>query len=389
MKILQFKALIPIILAAFFLTACVSSKKHFQRGQYDLAVKKSVKKLRKNPTKEGEIIILEKAFNKANERDNDRINFLKLEGTADIWDEIFDKYSSMKNRQALVKSVVPLEIPSTGRIVNFSFVNYDEEIINAKKKAAEYLYAHAQTLLEKNDRESAKKAYYELLRVKGLYANYKDVDEQIKKAKFLATLKVVAEPIPMHSRTLELSNEFFDNKINEFLGSMPASEFVRFYTPKEVTAVGLEQPDHIIKIKFDDFIVGQTILKENVIQASKDSVPFTVTLADGTKQTAYQTVKAQMHLFKKTLISKGLLDFQIYDPNANRTLTQEKFPGEFVWFCEWGYFNGDERALDAMQKKAAKGKEMPPPPPQDLFLEFTKPIYQQLTDKIKAFYRNY
>ena len=38
---------------------------------------------------------------------------------------------------------------------------------------------------------------------------------------------------------------------------------------------------------------------------------------------------------------------------------------------------------------ACNGKELPPPPPQDLFIEFTKPIYDQLTNKIKDFYRNY
>ncbi len=434
------KKLLPLILIAFVLSSCVSSKKYYQKGLYDQAIKKSVKKLRKNPTKEKEIEVLEQAFNKANDQDNGRINFLKLEGTPDIWDEIYSRYSRMKDRQALVKSVVPLEIPSTGRIVDFKFVNYDEEIINAKKKAAEYFYTHAQGLMEKGDRENAKKAYYEFLRVKELYANYQDVDEQIKKAKFLATLKVVAEPIPMHSRTLELSNEFFDNKINEFLGSMPASEFVRFYTAKEAQAVGLQHPDHIIKIKFDDFIVGQTYLKEKEIQAVKDNVVLAIKDKDGKTRTgddkitichlpsgkpenaqtitvgvsAWEahskhgdylgacntnentlmevvsgTVKATVTLFSKTITSQGLLDFQIYDPNADKVITQEKFPGQFVWFCQWGHFNGDERALNEEQAKAMKSKEIPPPPPQDLFLEFTKPIYDQLTAKIREFYRNY
>ena len=432
------KKIIPIILIAFVISSCGSSKKYFQKGQYDMAIRKAVKKLRKNPTKEKEILVLEKAFNKANERDNERINFLKLEGSPDMWDEVYNRYSKMKTRQSLVKSVVPLEIMSTGRIVNFKFVNYDEEVINAKKKAAEYFYSHAQKLLKKQGRDNAKKAYYEFLRAKELYTNYKDVDEQIKKAKFLATLKVVAEPIPMHSRTLELSNEFFDNKINEFLGNMSSSEFVRFYTAKEAIAIGLEHPDHILKLKFDDFVVGQTLIKEKEIQLSKDKVMMGI--RDGNKvktgddkvtichtppgkpdnkqtitvavsawkahakhgdqlgacnstntqlEVVYGTVKATLYLTSKTLVSKGLLDFKIIDAQTNRVLTQEKFPGEFVWSCHWGYFNGDERALDDKQKKVVKGKQLPPPPPQDLFLEFTKPIYDQLTAKVKDFYRNY
>jgi len=103
----------------------------------------------------------------------------------------------------------------------------------------------------------------------------------------------------------------------------------------------------------------------------------------------YGTVKATIHTFTKQISSRGLLDFKIYDPYANRVLTQEKFPGEFVWICQWGYFNGDERALNEEHKKIVKGKELHPPPPQDLFIEFTKPIYDQLTAKIRDFYKNY
>lgn len=440
------KKLILIILVAFVVSACNSSKKYYQKGQYDSAISKAVKKLRKKPTKEKEILVLEKAFNKANQLDNDRINFIKLEGSPDRWNEIYKKYSKMKQRQELVKSVVPLEIQSTGRKVQFTFVNYDEEIINAKKKAAEYFYTHALVLMEKGDRENAKKAYFELLSIKELFANFRDVDEQIKKAKLLATLKVVIEPIPMHSRTLSLSNEFFNNKINEFLGQMPAGKFIRFYSKKEANTIGLKNPDHIIKLQFDDFVVGQTLIKEKQIQLRKDNVIIGIREGNQVKtgndkvtichipagkpenarsmtiqvsaweahskhgdslgacksdqsgannsnneqiEVVYGTVKATLYHTTKTIISKGLLDFQISDYRTNRVLTHEKFPGEFVWLCEWGYFNGDERALNDKQLKLIRHKNLHPPPPQDLFIEFTKPIYNQLKNKIRSFYRNY
>ena len=96
-----------------------------------------------------------------------------------------------------------------------------------------------------------------------------------------------------------------------------------------------------------------------------------------------------MHTSKKTVISTGLLDFKIIDPNTDVVLTQEKFPGTYNWFCEWGYFNGDERALSKEQKKILGLKQLNPPLPQDLFIEFTKPIYDQLAGKIRAFYANY
>ncbi|PCH92718.1 MAG: hypothetical protein COB85_07840 [Bacteroidetes bacterium] len=441
------KKYIPYFLLVIFLfTHCTSSKKYLQTGRYDQAIRKSVKKLRKKPTKEKEILVLEEAYKKANNIDSERIDFLKLEGSPDMWDEVYNRYNKMKNRQNLAKSVIPLEIMSTGRIIQFKMINYDEEIINAKKKAAEYFYVHGKKLLEKDGRENAKLAYFEFKRCKNLYSNYKDVDELLVESKFLATLKVIAEPIPMHSRTFKLSNEFFDNKINEFLGSIPSSEFVRFYTKAEANAINLDNPDHILKIRFDDFIVGQTYVKEKEIHLSKDNVlmgirvgkhlktgedKVTICHISGSKsevkttktitvnawpghskhgdylgacktstpgggtsnviqpEVITGTVKAVLFLTTKTISSKGLLDFKIIDANTDRVLTQEKFPGTFAWTCEWGYYNGDGRALSTAQRQSVGGKELPPPPPQTLFIEFTKPIYDQLTLKVKAFYKNY
>ena len=440
------KYIIYFLLAIFLFTACTSSKKYLQTGRYDLAIKKSVKKLRKKPTKEKEILVLEEAYIKANNRDNERIDFLKLEGNPDMWDEVYNRFNKMKIRQNLVKSVIPLEIMSTGRIIQFKMVNYDEEIINAKKKAAEYFYVHGKELLEKDGRENAKRSYFEFKRCRNLYPNYKDIDDLLVKSKFLATLKVIAEPIPMHSRTFELSNEFFDNKINEFLGSMPSSEFVKFYTTAEAKSIGLDNPDHILKIVFDDFMVGQTHVKEKEIHLTKDNVIMGIKVGNkvrsgedkitichksgpkseksktksvtvnswsdhashgdylgscktttpsggGSSETKPEiitgTVKAILFLTTKTIISKGLLDFKIVDAKTDRVLTQEKFPGTYSWTCEWGYYNGDGRALSGAQRQAVGGKEIPPPPPQTLFIEFTKPIYDQLTFKVKEFYRNY
>lgn len=431
------RKILPVLIATAILVGCASSTKYYQQGNYDAAIRLAVKKLRKKPTKEKEILVLEQAYERANKKDNDRLNFLKMEGNPSMWDEVHSRFSSLKTRQNLVSEVLPLELLSTGRMIQFPTVNYDEEIINSKKNAAKYFYEHAMVLLAKGDRENAKKAYFEFKKVKSFYANYEDVDEKLKESKWLATLKVIAEPIPMHSATFSLSNEFFDNKINEFLGTMPASEFVRFYTVGEAKAEGVDNPSHIIKIQFDDFVVGQLIIREKEFQVQKDNVvmgikdgnqiktgndkikichtapnktPVTQSIAatawtshskhgdylgpcsvtpTTSMEVMYGTAKATVNITTRTLISKGLLDFKIVDFQTNKVLTQEKFPGEFGWTNEFGRYNGDIRALSPSQVEAVNNKQLQPPPPQVLFTEFTKPIYNQLTSKINTFYRNY
>ena len=137
-------------------------------------------------------------------------------------------------------------------------------------------------------------------------------------------------------------------------------------------------------------MIGQVYDKESVRDLKRDSVVVgTVTLADGKKMNAYNTVKAKLTVNHRELISKGVLDVSIVDLYRNTVVSQRKFPGEYVWFSEWGSFNGDERALNDKQHDICKHKPVPAPNPQDLFIEFTKPIFNQVTPFLKSFYKQY
>lgn len=167
--------------AIFILTGCISSKKYLDRGQYDMAIQKSVKKLKKKPLNAKEIEVLQRAYQLANNSDKEKINYLKLEGNPDIWEDVYAIYMRMKTRQDLVKTLPQLWLPG-GRPVKFDFVNYDEEIVSAKRKAAEYYYAKGISLLEKNTREAAREAYYSFMNVKKFFKDYKDTDAKISEA---------------------------------------------------------------------------------------------------------------------------------------------------------------------------------------------------------------
>jgi hypothetical protein len=105
--------------------------------------------------------------------------------------------------------------------------------------------------------------------------------------------------------------------------------------------------------------------------------------------TIYGKVKATYYHFQKTTTSKGIVSFRIMDAKTKGILSAEKMPGQYVWISEWATFNGDERALTPLQLEIAKQRERVPPPAQDLFIEFTKPIYTQITGKIQNFYKGY
>jgi hypothetical protein len=175
------KNILYILVAILFLSGCASSNKLLQKGRYDEAIQKSVKKLMKKPADRKEILTLDKAYNIANERDLERIRYLKIENNPKDLNEILNRYQALKNRQSLVRKVTPLNLPD--RTISYPYTDYDYEIVAAKSGAADYFYANAQKLMKNNDKESYRQAFYEFKKVQEYIGNYKDVHQQIQLAR--------------------------------------------------------------------------------------------------------------------------------------------------------------------------------------------------------------
>ncbi|HBS88719.1 MAG: hypothetical protein A2W91_18935 [Bacteroidetes bacterium GWF2_38_335] len=175
------KLLTFLISGLIIISSCAPAKYYYRQGDYNMATYEAVKKIRKKPEKTKIIEVLKKSYPIANQADLDRIKFLKEQGTPDVWDEVFVRYSALKDRQAAVKTILPIRY--TGGVVDFPQTDYDKEIVAAKQKAAEYFYVHGQKLLAENDRFKAREAFYEFQRVKQYYADFRDVDQLIKTAR--------------------------------------------------------------------------------------------------------------------------------------------------------------------------------------------------------------
>ena len=193
--------LLAIILV---ITSCVSSKKQLQKGNYDAAIEKSVKKLMKKQDDKDEILILDKAYNIANEQDLSRVKYLKLESNPNTWDEILNHYLRLKNRQTLVRTVLPLRTPR--RTIDYEYFDYDREIVEAKHKAAEFFFAHAQKLMGNNNKESYREAYYDFRKVKEYWGDYQNIDQLLNESHYLGMSRVL---VTIENKThLKLSEEF-------------------------------------------------------------------------------------------------------------------------------------------------------------------------------------
>lgn len=364
-------------------SGCSSGKKSLEHGDYYNSVLQSVSRLRQNPNQKKAQQTLREGYPLAVRRLEDDARNRMASNAPFKWKSVLSSYKKINTMYEEIN-----RSPGALRVIS-NPTSYYSEMEEARNNAAEESYRAGLDMLAENNRESAKQAYYHFRDADGFVRGYKDVLDKMAEAKFIATLKVVVKQIPVPGR-YALSGGFFQDKIEEYVHSFNRNEFVRFFSTVEAENENLQQPDQIIYIAFDDFTVGETHVVEKTVEYSKDSVKVgEVVLDDGTKIPVYNTVKAKLTTFNKKVISRGVLNFQVIDAYNDAVLTTEKFPGEFVWYCEWGSYNGDERALTSKQLKITKLKEIPPPQPQDLFIEFTRPIYNQLTNKINSFYRNY
>ncbi len=181
----MFRTTSIMLLSLTLLLGCASSEKLLMRGQYEKAIDKSIKKLKKNPRNEDELYVLIEAYSKANTFDKERITFLEKEGRSENYLDIFNLYQRLDVRQNKIKT-----LPSA-LLNQFEITDYDDKLIASKEQAAEVSYQRGMEYLSIGDRESARRAYVEFERVLSIYTEYKDTQTKISEARILGTNQVL------------------------------------------------------------------------------------------------------------------------------------------------------------------------------------------------------
>lgn len=370
------------ILLVIWTVQCRSARKALKSGKYYEAVMMAAKKLKDSPGHSASLEALTSAYPKAVSMHLGAIRKLENGGSEFYWEQVVGQYDKLNK---MYRSISQCEVCLNA----VDAENYEEKEARARTSAAAARYSEGEKWLADRSRESARKAYAHFETADRMVPGYRDVESRLTESLDRATFKVVVEQVLVTSKLYQLSNVYFQDRINEFLKSNKENRFVRFYTPAEAEA-GRLKPDHVITLQFDDFVVGQTLLERNTeTMTSKDSVKVGETKVRDKPQPVYGKVTAKFTHSRKTVVSGGILDLNIEEFGTGRRVHQDKLSGEYTWVCEWGSYTGDERALTPVQKSMAKQQELQPPAPQDLFIEFSKPLYDQLTRKLRNFYQSY
>ncbi len=379
LSFLQLRTLICCAVVAF-LFSCRSGEKLYNKGRYDEAVATFVKKLQRRPNDSQARQLLPAAYQHSMKVHEDRVSQLLVSNNQLKWESIRAEYRSMQRLYDIIQSS-----PAAMQVVKPK--DYSSAITGAQENAAEARYERGNILLDRGDKASARQAYDEFAAALKLVNNYKDAKALMDEAYQMGVVNVVISQLEVRSPYFQFTADQFRDYLVRNIQQQQINRFVQFFDER-FARENKVPADQYLELRFYDFIVGQTYVDRTQRDVSREIEDGTRKDSTGKEIKKYITVKATLFLTKQTVVSKGILDYRILNTANGQTIRQNRIPGSYTWVNEFGTYRGDSRALSDQDKSLMGGREMAPPPPDQLFLEFTKPIYTDLDRELRSFYSN-
>jgi hypothetical protein len=382
------KYFLLIFAITVILSGCGSSKKQLEKGNYDAAIVTSVKEIRKDADNEKQAAILERSYNIVNEQDNERIRFLKMEGRPQNWDEIYQVYKRMNDRQSLVRTVLPIN--AGGKTVNFPYIDYMAEMISAKKKSADYYYAHGNELMKTGLKDSYRQAFYEYVRAKEYVGDYEGIDQKIEESKYLGMSRVFVSL--QNTTPIKFPQDFEENLISVDLQALN-SEWVEFHT------LNLDKEakyDYFVNVNVRNIGVSpdQTAVKDSVVRKEvEDGFTYKLdskgnvmrdTSGNDIKIKKYKTLQCALisTLQTKSCAIDG--DIEIIQTNPNKLLKKDPIGAKSTFEHVSARAVGDVGALNPSQLERTKAQIAPFPSDIEMVLRCSDALKNAIRGSIQT-----
>jgi hypothetical protein len=381
------KNVLIIFAITIILSGCGSSKKQLERGNYDAAIVTSVKQLRKDPQDAKQAATLERSYIIVNEQDNERIKFLKMEGRPQNWDEIYQVYKRMSDRQALVRTVMPLN--AGGRSIDFPYVDYMPEMISAKRKSADYYFAHGNELMKSGLKDSYRQAYAEFIRAKEYVGDYEGIDNKIQESRYLGMSRVF---VTLQNTTmLKFPKDFEEDLLTVDLQALN-SEWVEYHTLNLDNNI---QYDYFINVNVRNIAVSpdQTSQRDSVIKREvEDGFSYKLdpkgnvmkdTLGNDIKIKKFKTLQCALVSTLQTKSCRIDGDIEIIQVNPNKLLKKDPIGAQSTFENVSARALGDIGALNASQLQRTKTEIKPFPSDIEMVLRCSESLKMAIRGSIQ------
>jgi hypothetical protein len=288
-----------------------------------------------------------------------------MEGRPQNWDEIYQTYKRMMDRQSLVRTVLPLN--AGGKSVNFPYVDYMPDMVIAKRKSADYYYSHGIELMKAGLKDSYRQAFYEFIRAKDYVGDYEGIDNKIQEAKFLGMSKVF---VALQNTTpLKFPQDFEENLLAVDIQALN-SEWVEFHT---LNLDKNAQYDYFINVNIRNIAVSpdQTSQLDSVIKKDvQDGFNYKLdakgnvmkdTSGNDIKIPKYKTLQCALISTLQTKSCQIDGDIEIIQMNPNKLLKKDPIGAQSTFRHVSARAVGDMGALSATQLERTRSKILPFP----------------------------
>ncbi|WP_026777650.1 hypothetical protein [Polaribacter sp. Hel_I_88] len=342
----------------FLLISCSSVKKTQQaisNGNYDTAIDIAIENLKKNKTKKGNqpyVLMLQEAFNKARLRDLDRINFLKKDNNPQNIESIYSLYNDLKNRQEVIKPLLPLPILDQNKNASFQFANYDDEIIANKNQLSDYLYAKAKKLFTADNKFDYRTAYDDLEYLDKVNPNFKDVRNLMNIA---------------HERGVDYVFVSMKNETDKVIPKRLEEDLLNFdtYGLNDLWTMYHGAKDPNIKYDFglelnlrNIQVSPEQVREKELVRERQVADGFTYLLddkgnqvldKDGNKIKVDKMVNVRCEIYQFTQFKTAKVTGQVkyVDLNSKQTIQTYPIASEFAFQHMYANYRGDKRALES------------------------------------------
>jgi hypothetical protein len=375
------KRIVPFIfILTIVLAGCGSSKKQLQKGNYDAAIAKAVKQLRKDPNDSKQIDILSQSYDVANRQDKERIRFLTTEGKPSNWDEIYLVYKRLSDRQSLVQTVPSLNFPS---------VDYIPEMVNAKQKAADFYYAHGTELMKSGLKDSYRQAYAEFVRAKDYVGDYQGIDNMIQEARYKGMSRVFVSI--QNSSLLKFPPEFEQDLLALDFPRLN-SDWVEYYTQNLNNNT---EYDYFINVNIKNIAVSpdNTVERDSVIKRDvEDGFTYVLdkkgnvmkdSLGNDIKQKKYKTLQCALVETIQTKVCRIDGDIEVIQVNPDKVLKKDPIGAQSNFENISSRALGDLGALNAKQLERTKSSVVPFPTDIDMVIKCSESLKMAIRGAIQ------
>ena len=375
------------LLASFLLlNSCSTGQKSLQQGNYYDALMKAINRLSSDPENRKATQVVRDGYPMAVAYYQEEIDKMLTSNDPFKWKQTLEIMQSVNQISDEIR-----RIPAARQLV-LSPKNYTSELTDVQNRAAQEFYDAGMDALSRKTRETAKEAYFDFLNADGLVRGFKDSQQKMLVAKDIATLKVIVEQIPVNGKYEYSAQFFYDNVFQMLNQQFQEKDFVHFFSPEEAEKTKLKYPDLVLRMGFYDFYIDHPQHLEEQQDLSKQvEEKYQVKISKDSTVTRTRMIpkKGKIKILTDQVASGGLLELKAVEFQSQKIVFTDKISGQYLWQNKYGIFVGDNEVLDKGLISILNNKMIMPPAAQDMFVLFTKPIFNQLTNKLTNYFRQY